>query len=40
MRIAVVTPHHRTPPAFLQQCLDSVAAQTTKCRHLVVCDGD
>ena len=39
MRIAVVTPCHNTPPAWLDQCLRSVAAQTVPCTHVLVNDG-
>jgi glycosyltransferase involved in cell wall biosynthesis len=40
MRIAVVTPTYRTPAAWLQQCLRSVADQSVPCTHFVVSDGD
>src|ERR1700722_9337974 len=39
MSIAVITPFFRTPSGWFQQCLDSVARQTTACTHVVVCDG-
>ena len=40
MQIAVVTPVYRTPKAWLDQCLTSVARQTVPCTHFVVSDGD
>jgi hypothetical protein len=40
VKIAVVTPHFRTPADWLRQCLRSVALQTIPCTHFLVCDGD
>jgi glycosyltransferase involved in cell wall biosynthesis len=39
MRVAVVTPYHKEPRAWLERCLASVRAQTHPCEHLVVADG-
>jgi hypothetical protein len=39
MRVAVVTPHHSARPEWLDQCIESVKAQTHPCDHFVVCDG-
>ena len=40
MKIAVITPTHGTPAAWLEQCLLSVARQTVPAAHFLVCDGD
>src|SRR4051794_24560005 len=40
MKIAVITPFHKTPTPWLEQCLVSVARQTVPCTHFLVCDGD
>jgi len=40
MKVAVVTPFHQTPEAWLEKCLASVAKQTVACTHFLVCDGD
>jgi glycosyltransferase involved in cell wall biosynthesis len=40
VKIAVITPCYRVPPAWLSQCLESVAAQSVPCTHFVVFDGD
>ena len=40
MKVAVITPSWRTPTAWLEQCVDSVAQQTIPCTHFLVCDGD
>ena len=40
MKIAEISPFHKTPPAWLQQCIASVERQTVPCTHLLVCDGD
>ncbi len=39
MRVAVVTPYFRESDEILEQCLESVAAQTHKCTHFLVADG-
>jgi len=39
MRVAVITPYCGEPIEFLQQCHDSVAAQTHPCLHVMVADG-
>lgn len=39
MKIAVVTPYYDVPADWLRQCIDSVAAQTIPCTHIVVADG-
>ena len=39
LRVAVVTPYHREPPAWLGQCIASVAAQTYPATHILVADG-
>lgn len=39
MKVAVVTAYYREPREDLQRCLDSVAAQTHPCTHLLVSDG-
>jgi glycosyltransferase involved in cell wall biosynthesis len=38
-RIAVVTPYFQEDEATLRRCIDSVAAQTVKCDHILVADG-
>lgn len=38
-RVAVVTPYYKEPEAELRRMLDSVAAQTAACHHIVVSDG-
>ncbi len=40
MRIAVVTPVYRTPPAWLDLCFAGVRNQTSPCKHFVIADGD
>jgi hypothetical protein len=40
VRIAVITPHYKTRPDWLERCVASVAAQTLPCKHFLVCDGD
>ena len=37
--ILIVTPYHREPPAVLERCIASVAAQTVAADHLLVSDG-
>ena len=39
-RVAVVTPYFRIEPEKLQRCCDSVAAQTWRCDHILVADGE
>jgi hypothetical protein len=39
LRIAVITPCHDTPQAWLDQCRQSVLAQTLPCTHILVNDG-
>ncbi|MCA0175081.1 MAG: glycosyltransferase [Proteobacteria bacterium] len=39
MRVAVITPYHREPEAWLRRCLASVRNQTLACEHLVIADG-
>jgi glycosyltransferase involved in cell wall biosynthesis len=39
MRIAVITPCHNTPQAWLDQCRQSVLAQTFPCTHILINDG-
>jgi len=39
LKVAVVTPYHREPAAWLAQCIASVAAQTYACTHILVADG-
>jgi glycosyltransferase involved in cell wall biosynthesis len=38
-RVAVITPYYRESDAILRQCLDSVAAQTVPCHHIMLADG-
>ncbi len=38
-RVCVVTPFHAEPPEVLARCIQSVAAQTVPCDHLMVGDG-
>lgn len=38
-RTLVVTPYYKEPPAKLQRCIESVAAQTHPADHLMVADG-
>jgi hypothetical protein len=40
MRVAVITPSYRTPRAWLDQCVQSVADQSHRCTHFLVSDGD
>ncbi|MBF0354543.1 MAG: glycosyltransferase [Alphaproteobacteria bacterium] len=40
MRVAVITPYWREPDRVLIRCLDSVAAQTHPCTHIMVADGN
>jgi glycosyltransferase involved in cell wall biosynthesis len=39
MKIAVVTPSYQPEDAVLVQCVDSVAAQTYPCTHILASDG-
>lgn len=39
-RVAVVTPYFRIDPEKFRRCCESVAAQTWKCDHIVVADGE
>lgn len=39
MRVAVVTPYFREPLEWLEECHDSVLAQTHACTHIMVADG-
>lgn len=39
MKIAVITPCFMESSEILQQCVDSVAAQTVACSHFIVADG-
>lgn len=39
MRVAIITPTQGMRRAWLQQCHDSVRAQTHPCTHIVVSDG-
>ncbi|HKF72144.1 MAG TPA: glycosyltransferase family A protein [Stellaceae bacterium] len=39
MRVAIVTPYFRECDELLRQCLESVAAQTYPCTHILVADG-
>src|SRR5262249_44896329 len=39
MRVAVVTPYFCETDEVLNQCLESVAAQTHPCTHFLVADG-
>lgn len=39
MRIAVITPYYKTPRPWLEQCHQSVLAQTVPCTHILVADG-
>ncbi len=39
LRIAVITPCYNTPMAWLEQCRQSVLAQTLPCTHILVNDG-
>lgn len=39
LRVAVITPFHREPDDWLARCIDSVAAQTHPCTHVLVGDG-
>ena len=39
LRVAVVTPYHREPAAWLGQCIASVAAQRYPATHILVADG-
>ncbi len=38
-RPVLVTPYHKEDRPMLERCLDSVAAQTVPCDHVVVADG-
>ena len=38
-RVAVVTPYYKEPETELRRMLDSVAAQTAPCHHILVSDG-
>jgi hypothetical protein len=40
MKVAVITPHYRTPWPWLERCLHSVAQQSVPNEHFLVCDGD
>lgn len=39
MKVAVITPCHKEPDAFVRRCIDSVRAQTHPCTHILVGDG-
>ena len=40
MRVAVITPYYKEPPAYLERCIDSVRAQTHgSVEHVLVSDG-
>jgi cellulose synthase/poly-beta-1,6-N-acetylglucosamine synthase-like glycosyltransferase len=39
MKVAVITPYYKESRAWLERCLDSVAAQSHPCTHIVVADG-
>lgn len=39
MRVAVITPYHKEPRAWLERCLASVQAQDHVCEHFVISDG-
>ena len=39
MRVAVVTPYYKEPPAWLARCIQSVRDQTHEATHFVVADG-
>jgi glycosyltransferase involved in cell wall biosynthesis len=39
LRIAVITPCHNTPQAWLDRCRQSILAQTLPCTHILVNDG-
>jgi glycosyltransferase involved in cell wall biosynthesis len=39
-RVAVVTPYYRIDPEKFHRCCASVAAQTFKCDHILVADGE
>jgi glycosyltransferase involved in cell wall biosynthesis len=39
MKIAIVTPYYRPLGTVFAQCIDSVAAQTYPCDHILVSDG-
>jgi len=39
LKVAVITPYYKESRAWLTRCLDSVAAQTHACTHIVVADG-
>ena len=38
-RVAVITPYYKEPLALLEQCHQSVLAQTEPCLHVLVADG-
>ena len=39
MRVAVITPYHAEPDAYLEACHASVASQSFGCTHFMVSDG-
>jgi hypothetical protein len=39
MKIAVITPYYQPEDDIFKQCLDSVAAQSFPCTHILVSDG-
>jgi glycosyltransferase involved in cell wall biosynthesis len=40
MKVAVITPVHNVPSAWLDECLASVANQSVLCTHFLVFDGE
>lgn len=40
LKVAIVTPYFRTPPAWIDRCHESVRAQTYPCTHVLVADGE
>ena len=40
LQVAVITPYYRESLELLEQCHQSVMAQTTSCIHVLVADGD
>ncbi|MBL4720250.1 MAG: glycosyltransferase [Alphaproteobacteria bacterium] len=39
MKVAIITPYYQPLDAIFRQCVDSVAAQTYACDHILVSDG-
>jgi hypothetical protein len=39
LKVAVVTPYHAEPRAWIERCIRSVATQTHSCEHIVLADG-